>query len=72
MLVELAITVASLFLVINMTSSAMSSYQQAQDTAYGAIDEMQQKTNSMYGDSPTGYMPAQAQGILSNLMKFRM
>jgi hypothetical protein len=72
LVVELVFTIVSIFLVISMTAYAMSSYQQVNDISYNAISQIQQKNSDMYGDVPTGYMPAAASGIISNLKNFKI
>jgi len=72
LLIELVLTIVSFLLILNMTTYAMYSYQQAQDTAYQTIDQFQQNTTSVYGNVPTAYMPAASRNILDNLLNFRI
>ena len=72
LLLELAFTVAAFLLLINLTTYSMLSYQQMQDATYDTVEQFQQDTTDMYGDVPTGYMPAASSNILSNLINFRI
>ncbi|OGI11702.1 hypothetical protein A3K64_00190 [Candidatus Micrarchaeota archaeon RBG_16_36_9] len=72
LLVELVLTVATFLLIFNMTMYATMSYQEAKNTAYRTINDFEQNTTSTYGNIPTGYMPAAANGILSDLINFRI
>jgi hypothetical protein len=72
LLIELVLTITTFFLLFNLTTYAMLSYQQVKDTASQAVDQFQQDTTKMYGDVPTGYMPAASSNILSTLINFRI
>lgn len=72
LIIELVLTIATFLLILNMTTYAMFSYQQAKDTTYQTVNQFQQDTTKLYGDVPTDYMPAASSNILSNLLNFRI
>ena len=72
LLIELVLTIVSFLLILNMTTYAMYSYKQAQDTAYQTVYQFQQDADNVYGNVPTDQMPDASRNILSNLLNFRI